>query len=78
MATEETKAEAKAKAGAEKEEVKAEAKAKKGVVCVKFTRKDGTTREFVPALHGEDFVKVADEFAETNKAFIAKREDLAV
>lgn len=47
-----------------------------GIECVKFTRKDGSTREFTPELHGEDFVKVADEFAETNAKTIESREDL--
>jgi hypothetical protein len=42
---------------------------------VVFTRKDGTTREFNPKDHGKNFVKVADEFEQTNKLFIAKREN---
>lgn len=52
-------------------------KAKKSEVArVLFTRKDGSTREFNAADHGDDFVKVADEFATTNEKFIATREDL--
>lgn len=59
------------------DEVVVEKKGKKGDVSrVVFTRKDGSTREFTPDLHGEDFVKVADEFGETNKLFIADRKDL--
>lgn len=43
---------------------------------VVFTRKDGSTREFSAEIHGEDFVKIADEFGETNKSSLEKREDL--
>lgn len=52
------------------------AKKETDVTRVLFTRKDGSTREFTPDLHGKDFVKVADEFGETNKITIATREDL--
>lgn len=51
-------------------------KDKDEVTRVRFTRKDGSTREFTPELHGEDFVKVADEFGVTNEKTIATREDL--
>ena len=50
------------------------AKNKSEASRVLFTRKDGSTREFTAELHGEDFVKVTDEFEKTNKQTIAKRE----
>lgn len=81
--TEEEKA-AKAAAKAEADAAKADAKeaaaaakaaAKKEVSSVVFTRKDGTTREFTPDIHGDDFVAIADEFGETNATTIQSRED---
>ena len=70
--TEEEKA---AKAAAKAEADAAKAAAKKEVSSVLVTRKDGTTREFTPDLHGEDFVAIADEFCATNASTIASRED---
>ncbi len=49
---------------------------KKKISKVVFTRKDGSKREFSETVHGEDFVEIADEFAETNKNVIASREEL--
>ena len=65
-----------AKVDVKEEDVVVEKKAKKSdVSTVVFTRKNGTTREFSADSHGEDFLKVADEFAETNALFIQSRED---
>lgn len=76
MSPEEKKAAAEAKASEKAAAAEAKAAEKSDVTRVVFTRKDGSTREFTPDLHGEEFVKVADEFGETNKITIATREDL--
>lgn len=51
--------------------------APKNVKKVIFTFKNRqNSREFTEAIHGEGFVALADEFAQTNAKVIAERQDL--